>query len=298
VSAHDSARATGAARWSSALVVVVGFGAGCASPVEPRVCNGHAELCARGFDEVAFAGSHNAMSSLDLGFDAPNQREDLQGQLELGVRAFLIDTHFDSDGHVGLCHESCVLGEIPIVDGLRVFRTFLDAHPSDVIQLLIEDYPPPSALAPAMEQAGLVELAIVHDPGTPWPTLNALIDDGKRVFIGTEHSSPPPAWNQAMYLEYVDTPFTFHALDDLAAPASCDRNRGSDDNALLLVNHWVEDPFPDESVAALANAHDTLLARALRCSAARRRFPNVIAVDFVGTGDLIRVVDELNGVAP
>ena len=32
-----------------------------------------------------------------------------------------------------------------------------------------------------------------------------------------------------------------------------------------------------------------------RCATARGHRPNVVAVDFVGTGDLLRVVDELNG---
>ena len=46
------------------------------------------------------------------------------------------------------------------------------------------------------------------------------------------------------------------------------------------------------------NALDVLLARVEECRAARGQIPNIVAVDFHGTGDRIRVVDILNGVAP
>jgi len=41
-----------------------------------------------------------------------------------------------------------------------------------------------------------------------------------------------------------------------------------------------------------------LLARARKCAKERGHIPNIIAVDFWQSGDLIAVVDELNGVAP
>jgi hypothetical protein len=259
------------------------------------VCNGHAELCSRTLDQVAFAGSHNAMSSIDDDFAAPNQRENMAAQLELGVRAFLIDTHPDDKGGAGFCHESCIIGEIPIVDGLTTFKQFLDANRGEVIQLLVEDYVPADQFAAAMTKSGLLEYVIQHDPGTAWPTLGELIQKNTRVYIATEHSSPPPAWYHAMYLEFVDTPFSFHTVDDITADASCDKLRGSDDNDLFLINHWVEDPLPDEALSKTVNAHDLLLTRVQRCAVARAHFPNVVAVDFVSSGDLFRVVDELNG---
>ncbi len=58
-------------------------------------CNGYAPLCDRALDDVSFPATHNAMSAAELpGWYAPNQRRGIQRQLNEGVRAFLIDTHY------------------------------------------------------------------------------------------------------------------------------------------------------------------------------------------------------------
>ncbi len=57
-------------------------------------CNGHAALCDRTLDDVSFPASHNSMSSGRAGFFAPNHRFDIRRQLNDGIRAFLIDTHY------------------------------------------------------------------------------------------------------------------------------------------------------------------------------------------------------------
>jgi hypothetical protein len=58
-------------------------------------CNGFAELCDRPLNEVAFPAAHNAMSAAELpGWYQPNQRYDIRRQLDDGIRAFLIDSHY------------------------------------------------------------------------------------------------------------------------------------------------------------------------------------------------------------
>jgi hypothetical protein len=58
-------------------------------------CNGHPELCDRRLNEVAFATSHNSMSGGDIAdWMFPNQDRGIPGQLEDGVRGFLIDIHY------------------------------------------------------------------------------------------------------------------------------------------------------------------------------------------------------------
>ena len=67
----------------------------------------------------------------------------------------------------------------------------------------------------------------------------------------------------------------------------------------MLVNHWIDtSPAPRASLAAEVNARAPLLARARECQRIRGRLPNLIAVDFFRRGDLLGVVDQLNGVAP
>lgn len=58
-------------------------------------CNGFSQLCDRSLNEVSFAAAHNAMSAAELpGWYQPNQRNDIRTQLDDGIRAFLIDSHY------------------------------------------------------------------------------------------------------------------------------------------------------------------------------------------------------------
>jgi hypothetical protein len=92
-----------------------------------------------------------------------------------------------------------------------------------------------------------------------------------------------------------ETPYSFHKVEDF----TCKPNRGGTTAPLFQINHWIETtPTPKPSNAAIANAHDFLLARARQCQKERGRLPNILAVDFVLTGDLVEVAAELNGVAP
>jgi hypothetical protein len=65
---------------------------------------------------------------------------------------------------------------------------------------------------------------------------------------------------------------------------------------MLLVNHWLNINPPSPADAVKVNASDTLAARAQDCEKVRHHRPNIIAVDFYATGDLVGTVDRLNGV--
>jgi hypothetical protein len=97
------------------IVVVAVMAAGLAVAVQrvrastgsgPRQCNGHAELCDRRLDQVAFAGSHNSMAAeVDPGWLFAENIRGIPAQLESGIRALLVKTHYgvptgvDLDGH-------------------------------------------------------------------------------------------------------------------------------------------------------------------------------------------------------
>jgi hypothetical protein len=56
------------------------------------VCNGHAELCDRRFDDVAYVASHNSMSvAREPGWYLAEQVDPIPLQLDQGVRALLVD---------------------------------------------------------------------------------------------------------------------------------------------------------------------------------------------------------------
>jgi hypothetical protein len=95
----------GIAATAASLAVLIG-GAAIAlavsgpSPSRPPVvaqltCNGYAQLCSRRIDQVAFAGTHNAMSAADSpGWLIANQARPIARQLDDGIRAFKISTHY------------------------------------------------------------------------------------------------------------------------------------------------------------------------------------------------------------
>ena len=59
------------------------------------VCNLHPELCDRRLNQVAFATTHNSMAAADIpNWMFPNQEKGIRGQLEDGMRGFLIDIHY------------------------------------------------------------------------------------------------------------------------------------------------------------------------------------------------------------
>jgi hypothetical protein len=63
------------------------------------------------------------------------------------------------------------------------------------------------------------------------------------------------------------------------------------------LNHWLTTGIPVKEVAESVNGATILLDRIEECRVETGRLPTVIAVDFVETGDLVSVVDQLNQVA-
>jgi hypothetical protein len=58
-------------------------------------CNGYARLCSKRLDQVVLAGTHNAMSAADSpGWFIANQQHGIAKQLDDGLRAFKISTHY------------------------------------------------------------------------------------------------------------------------------------------------------------------------------------------------------------
>jgi hypothetical protein len=191
-----------------------------------------------------------------------------------------------------LCHGFCELGATRLADALVVLREFLLTHPREVVLLDIEDYVAPTDLARAIEAAELGPLVWKGAPRAPWPTLGQLIAADTRLLVFIESGTPGVPWIHPLYASFQETPYFFPTLEAM----SCAPNRGPADAPLFLLNHWIETtPTPRPSNAALANAFAALDARARRCRDARRRTPTLVAVDFYRTGDLFRVVRDLNG---
>jgi hypothetical protein len=192
-----------------------------------------------------------------------------------------------------LCHGFCELGAYELEPTLVEIRNFLVTHPDEVLILDVEDYVSPHDLAEAFHRSGLEEFVYKGPNGPPWPTLGDLISSGQRVVAFIESGKPGVEWLRAAYPTMRETPYTFHKPEDF----SCRANRGGDLGSLFLMNHWIDTaPAPRPSNAAIVNAYPFLLARAEQCEKERHHMPNIIAVDFYRTGDLLKVVNRINGI--
>ena len=267
-------------------------------------CNGHPALCDRRLDEVVFPSAHNAMSNADEGWLFANHNYGLTRQLNDGVRGFLLDTHSwenpeDKSTTAWLCHSSCQLGSIRLVDALTKFTTFLSAHPDEVLIFIVQDDLPTAEFVAAMTTSGLLPYAMTQPKGAKFPTLRALIASGKRLLVTTEQTGGPPAWIHRFNDLGFDTPYTFKTMAALRTAEgpedSCRKYRGTAGAPLFLMNHWVAQVLPAAKWSEQANVRTVLVDRAKRCAKLHGRLPTLVAVDHYDLGDLFGAVRELNG---
>ena len=120
-----------------------------------------------------------------------------------------------------------------------------------------------------------------------------MIDSGNRLVVLMEQRDGGTRWPWLLdgFHWVQDTPFDFRS----AAGFSCVPNRGPPDAPLFLLNHWVTNKAREISNATRVNARDVLLPRAQECQQERGQLPNFVAVDYYDRGDLLGVVDTLNG---
>jgi hypothetical protein len=190
-----------------------------------------------------------------------------------------------------LCHGFCELGAHPLVTMLEGVRDFLVENPGEVLVFVIEDYVTPADIAAAFEASGLDRFVYRGGVKPPFPRLRELVDSDQRLVVFGENDTSGVPWYHPAFESFQETPYTFHA----PAEFSCRPNRGGSTGPLFLVNHWIETtPTPKPSNAAIVNAHDFLLARAVRCEKQRGKRPTILAVDFAMTGDVVGVAAEMN----
>jgi len=203
---------------------------------------------------------------------------------------------------VYLCHRFCELGATALDDALGGIHDFLVLNPGEVIAIVIEGYVTPADVVASFRRSGLSNLVYTGPPAGPFPTLREMVDRNQRVVVYAERNGGAAPWYTAGYAKAIqETPYTFKSAklltDPANLPASCAPNRGPATAPLFLVNHWVNtDPTPKISSAAAVNTKAALVARADACRKIRGHLPNLLAVNFYGTGDLFAAADELNDV--
>jgi hypothetical protein len=193
---------------------------------------------------------------------------------------------------VYMCHGFCELGALKLEPILKDMRDFLVENPGEVLVIVIQDEGVlPSDIARCFEESGLIDFVYKGPARPPWPTLREMVAADQRVLVMAENDTTGVSWYHPAFAIMQETPYTFHT----PAEFSNQPNRGGTGGSLALMNHWIETtPMPKPSNAAIVNAKDALLTRIRDFRKTRGRLPNLVAVDFYGTGDLIEVCRELN----
>ena len=193
---------------------------------------------------------------------------------------------------VYMCHGFCELGAEKFVPVLEDIRDFLVANPGEVLVLVIQDE---SVTFPDIDrcfrESGLIDFVYRGPTTAPWPTMRELVESDQRVVVMAENQKETVEWYHPALQVLQETPYSFRDTTQF----SNEPFRGGTAGSLALLNHWIETtPLPKPSNAAIVNRHDFLMARIRAFQKRRGRLPNLVAVDFYGTGDLVQVCRELN----
>jgi hypothetical protein len=210
------------------------------------------------------------------------------------VRDRLVGEEPTGERDVYLAHGFCELGSLRFVETLEQVAGFLVESPGEVIIMIIQDEGvAASDVAACFERSGLARFLYRGPVTPPWPALRRMIARDQRVVVFAENDPGEVPWYHPAFQVFQETPYRFKGPEEFTN----EPGRGGTSGSLLLMNHWIETvPAPKPSNAEIANAFDRLAGRARACRRERGMVPNLIAVDFYATGDLLRVVDALNGV--
>ncbi|MDP6908507.1 MAG: hypothetical protein QF371_03325, partial [Flavobacteriales bacterium] len=220
--------------------------------------------------------------------------QSLTNQLAGGVRGLMLDV-YDEGGVATVYHGFAFLGTAPLTSNLQEIKTFLDDNPNEVVTIIFEAHTNSTLIGEVFDDVQLLSYLHVQTLGDQWPTLQQMIDAGKRlvVFTDANDAGPGQEWYHDVWDFAVETDFSNHAPSDF----SCDYNRGDEDNDLFILNHFVTDAtigvgLPDQS--AVVNEVTFFYNRAVECAIEKQKFPNFPTVDFYELGNTLQVVDSLN----
>jgi hypothetical protein len=278
---------------------------------EGDACNGLVVLCERSYSDVTFPETHNAFSTHEDGiyYPAANHQTGLLAQWNAGMRAFMIDTHYETLGDervetVRLCHgdddrgfSPCSYGNVNAESWLSQLKGLMENSPRDVVTLLVENYVQPDHLKTVFEASGLYDQVFIHSMNEPWPTLEAMIQSGTPLVVFWEQSADP---NHPWIHDFLTHSWTTNFAEENTEDMNCDPLRGDPEQEVFHMNNWLSGPLglSDPSRGDEANNVDFLIERATECWVQHGKRPTFIAVDWWEDGDVVAAALAINQMEP
>ncbi|XP_072998376.1 PI-PLC X domain-containing protein At5g67130-like [Typha latifolia] len=237
-------------------------------------------------NSYAMTGEKSATGALLV--SPTNQEDTVTAQLKNGVRGLMLDM-YDFENDIWLCHSfggMCynVTAFQPAINVLKEIQVFLEANPSEVITIFIEDYTAAGGLTKVFNASGLTKywfpVSSMPKNGGDWPLLSDMISKNQRLLVFTSKSAKEASegiayeWNYVVENQYGD--------EGMQAGSCPNREESSPMNttskSLVLMNYFKTNP---NLTAACADNSEPLLSMLTTChDLSKKRWANYIAVDF------------------
>ncbi|XP_021753320.1 PI-PLC X domain-containing protein At5g67130-like [Chenopodium quinoa] len=236
-----------------------------------------------------------------------NQQDSVTSQLNDGVRGFMLDM-YDFNNDVWLCHSfggRCYNNTAfkPAVEVLREMQTFLEANPSEIITIFIEDYvTSPKGLTKVFDTAGLRKywfpVSRMPKNGGNWPIVDDMIQKNQRLLVFSSKANKEASegiaynWRYVLENQYGDGGMVAGSCPNRAES----RPMNTTSISLVLVNYFRT--VPDLAIACKHNSAPLESMLGTCYNASGKRWANFVTVDFYKRSDgggAPAAVDEMNG---